>query len=176
MRYRRAKVTGASYFFTVNLADRKSQLLVEQVDILRESIRHVKKAHPFDIDAMIIMPDHLHAVWTLPESNNDFSTRWNLIKGGFSRRIAFGEKTSASRSSKGERGIWQRRFWEHLIRDDNDFERHVDYIHYNPVKHGYVQRPADWPLSSIHRYIKYKILDKNWACGDDFKQENFGET
>ena len=83
-----------------------------------------------------------------------FSTRWNLIKGGFSRRIAKGEKISASRQSKGERGIWQRRFWEHLIRDDNDFERHVDYIHYNPVKHGFVKRPSDWPYSSIHRYIK----------------------
>ncbi len=175
MRYRRVKLRGASYFFTVNLAERKSHLLMEHVDVLRESIRHVKKAHPFAIDAMVIMPDHLHAVWTLPEGDNDFSTRWNLIKGGFSRRIETGERISSSRSSKGERGICQRRFWEHLIRDETDFERHVDYIHYNPVKHGYARRPVDWPLSSIHRYITHQILDENWACGDEFEQTDFGE-
>jgi putative transposase len=176
MQYRRAKLPGATYFFTVNLAERKSRLLVDYVDNLKASISHVKTAHPFVIDAMVIMPDHLHALWTLPEGDNDFSTRWNLIKGGFSRRITKGERISASRQSKGERGIWQRRFWEHLIRDDNDFERHVDYIHYNPVKHGFVKRPVDWPFSSIHRYIKNQVIDENWACGDEFEQDGFGEV
>ncbi|MDD5276926.1 MAG: transposase [Methylovulum sp.] len=176
MRYRRAKLTGASYFFTVNLANRKSRLLVEHVDMLRESARRVKTAHPFVIDAMVIMPSHLHCLWTLPEDDNDFSTRWGLIKAGFSRHFETAEHISSSRKSKGERGIWQRRFWEHLIRDDHDFERHVDYIHYNPVKHGYVKRPVDWAFSSIHRYIKAQIIDENWACGDDFERMSFGEA
>jgi putative transposase len=176
MRYRRATTPGATYFFTVNLAERKSRLLVNHVESLKALISHVKTAHPFVIDAMVVMPDHLHALWTLPEGDNDFSTRWNLIKGGFSRRITKGERISASRQSKGERGIWQRRFWEHLIRDDNDFERHVDYIHYNPVKHGLVKRPVDWSFSSIHRYIKNQVIDENWACGDDFELDGFGEV
>jgi len=176
MRYRRANVSGACYFFTVNLADRKSRLLVEHVDLLRAAVRHVKTAHPFVIDAMVIMPDHLHCLWTLPEGDDDFSTRWDLIKAGFSRQFTAIETISPSRKTKGERGIWQRRFWEHLIRDDLDFERHVDYIHYNPVKHGYVQRPVDWPFSSIHRYIKSQIVNENWACRDEFESTNFGEA
>ena len=108
MRNRRANLPGASYFFTVNLAERKSRLLVEHVDVLRESVRHVKTAHPFVIDAMVIMPDHLHALWTLPENDSDFSTRWGLIKSGFSRHLEATERISASRQTKGERGIWQR--------------------------------------------------------------------
>jgi len=175
MRYRRANIPGACYFFTVNLAERKSGLLVEHIEKLRESVRRVQTAHPFVIDAMVVMPDHLHSLWTLPQGDRDFSTRWGLIKAGFSRQLAPSERLSASRKSKGERGIWQRRFWEHLIRDDLDFARHVDYIHYNPVKHGYVQRPADWPFSSIHRYVDHNIVDENWACGDGFGTFGFGE-
>jgi putative transposase len=175
MRYRRANMPSATYFFTVNLAERKSHLLVEQVELLRESVRQVKQAHPFVIDAMVIMPDHLHALWTLPLGDKDFSTRWGLIKAGFSRRLDVSESISSSRKSKGERGIWQRRFWEHLIRDERDFERHVDYIHYNPVKHGFVGRPMDWPLSSIHRYIKLHILDENWTCDVEIERLGFGE-
>ncbi len=141
MYYRRANVPGATYFFTVNLADRKSFILVENIDLLKESIRHVKAAHPFEIDAMVVLPDHLPAIWTLPRDDAEFATRWTLIKAGFSRQIPKTERISESRKSKGERGIWQRRYWEHLIRDDEDFARHVDYIHYNPVKHGYVDAP-----------------------------------
>lgn len=175
MRYRRANVAGACYFFTVNLAERKSRLLVEHVDLLRSSVRRVQLAHPFVIDAMVVMPDHLHCLWTLPETDDDFSTRWGLIKAGFSRQFVATERVSISRKSKGERGIWQRRFWEHLIRDDLDFERHVDYIHYNPVKHGYVTKPVDWQFSSIHRYIKNQVIDENWACSDDLGLMGFGE-
>jgi len=175
MRYRRANLPGASYFFTVNLAERKSRLLVEHVDVPRGSVRRVKTAHPFVIDAMVIMPDHLHTLWTLPEGDSDFSTRWGLIKSGFSRQLEVTERISPSRQTKGERGIWQRRFWEHLIRDDYDFERHVDYIHYNPVKHGFVLRPVDWPLSSIHRYIKQHIIDEDWTGCDDLERMDFGE-
>jgi putative transposase len=158
MRYRRATVAGGTYFFTVNLAERKRTLLVDHVDILRGVIRKVKAKHPFDIDAMVILPDHLHAIWTMPEKDRDYPTRWMLIKAGFSRCLPKVERRSPSRMKKGERGIWQRRYWEHLIRDDRDYEKHVDYIHYNPVKHGNVKRASDWPHSSIHRYIASDLL------------------
>jgi putative transposase len=166
MRYRRAGVPGASYFFTVNLAERSRTLLVDHADVLRAVIREVRSRHPFRIDAMVVLPDHLHAIWTLPEKDKDFSIRWMLIKSGFSRRLPTGERRNRSRMAKGERGIWQRRFWEHLIRDEKDYERHVDYIHYNPVKHGYVTRPVDWPHSSIHRFIAQGIVGPDWAGGD----------
>lgn len=176
MRYRRADVAGGTYFFTVNLAERKRTLLVDHVDRLREAIRLVKKAHPFHIDAMVILPDHLHALWTLPEWDADFAMRWALIKAGFSRQLPGGERRNKSRVSKGERGIWQRRYWEHLIRDDSNRARHVDYIHYNPVKHGYVQRVTDWPYSSFHRYVKRGLYSENWAGNVmDDKCNEFGE-
>jgi len=162
MRYRRSKVPGATYFFTVNLMDRRKTLLVDHVDHLREVIKVVKQRHPFYIDAMVIMPDHLHALWTLPAGDMDFSMRWNLIKSRFSHGVVKTEPISRSRASKGERGIWQRRFWEHLIKDDQDYENHVNYIHYNPVKHGYVCRASEWPWSSLHRYIKLGIVTPDW--------------
>jgi putative transposase len=165
MRYRRANVPGATYFFTVNLAERKNRLLVDNVEPLKKAIRQVKSAHSFEIDAIVILPDHLHAIWTLPENDNDCSIRWGLIKAGFSRQINKGERVSTSRKSKGERGIWQRRFWEHLIRDEEGFERHVDYVHVNPVKHGLVNHVSQWPHSSFPRYVEKGIYPKNW-CGD----------
>jgi len=143
MQYRRADVKGGTYFFTVNLAERNKTLLVDEFDQLRMVINKVKKRHPFYLDAMVVLPDHLHMLMTLPENDNDFAKRWTLIKSGFSRLLPKTERINKSRQSKGERGIWQRRYWEHLIRDDKDYERHVDYIHYNPVKHGYVKRPID---------------------------------
>jgi putative transposase len=167
MRYRRTHTPGARYFFTVNLADRCNTLLVDHVDVLREVTRRVKQSHPFIIDAVVILPDHLHAIWKLPQRDADFPMRWNLIKAGFSRALARDEAVSKSRWEKSERGIWQRRFWEHLIRDEEDFERHVNYMHYNPVKHGHVSRPVDWAFSSIHRYIENGILPADWAAGDD---------
>ena len=163
MRYRRAKVAGGTYFFTVNLADRASSLLVERIEDLRASVRVVKQRHPFEIIAWGVLPDHLHAVWTLPVADADFSTRWALIKIGFSRRIEHDENVRPSRLAKGERGIWQRRFWEHQIRDDDDLRRHIDYVHFNPVKHGYVTCASDWPHSSIHRYIRSDDLPLDWA-------------
>ena len=163
MRYRRVYVEGASYFFTVNLAERNSQLLTEHVGLLRNSFRIVKAAHPFIIDAIVIMPNHLHTIWTLPVDDSDFSTRWGLIKAGFSRKLPSSERISNSRRSKGERGIWQPRFWEHLIIDDDDFQHHVDYIHYNPVKHGFVKSVVEWPYSSFHRYVRLGLLSIDWA-------------
>jgi len=175
MRYRRAHVAGGSYFFTVTLADRKSALLVTHVERLHDAMHLVQLRHPFDIAAMAILPDHLHALWVLPPGDADFSTRWALIKAGFSRGLPASERISASRQRKGERGFWQRRYWEHLIRDDEDYARHVDYIHYNPVKHGHVMRAADWPHSSLHRYIAEGILPADWAGSLDGNESGFGE-
>ncbi|NEV63250.1 REP-associated tyrosine transposase [Thiorhodococcus minor] len=175
MRYRRALVEGATYFFTVNLADRGSRLLVEQVDALREAVRVVKRSHPFEIVAWVVLSDHIHAVWTLPTNDADYSARWNQIKGGFSRRIGPGEEISNSRAKKQERSIWQRRFWEHLIRDDLDLKQHVDYVHYNPVKHGHSSHVADWPFSSFHLYCRRGWLATDWACDQDW-MEDCGES
>ena len=138
--YRRNFLAGGTFFFTVNLAQRHLRLLTDHVDELRTAFRETRRHHPFTIDAMVVLSDHLHVVWTMPEGDADFATRWRLIKSRFSRRLATGERVSESRVSKGERGIWQRRYWEHTIRDDDDFARHVDYIHINPVKHRLVAR------------------------------------
>lgn len=163
--YRRAHVPGASWFFTVNLARRKgNSLLVDRIDLLRAAFAAVRARHPFRMDAVVILPDHLHCIMTLPEGDANFSTRWNLIKGSFSRAIEKGEHVSPSRTNRGERGIWQRRFWEHLIRDQEDFNRHADYIHWNPVKHGWARRVADWPHSSFHEFVKHGIYPLDW-CG-----------
>ena len=163
MRYRRANVAGATYFFTVNLADRQASLLVDHIDALREALRRVRQVHHFRIDAMVVLPDHLHAQWTLPPGDADFATRWMLIKDGFSRQIPATEFRSPSRAAKGERGIWQRRYWEHVIRDEEDFARHVEYIHFNPVKHGLVRQPVEWPYSSLHRYVRLGLVGAEWA-------------
>ena len=175
MQYRRAKEKGGTYFFTVNLADRKSNLLVEYVEGFRDVVKKVKQQHPFHIDAMVVLPDHLHAIWTLPKEDADYPKRWMLIKSGFSRRIPKSEYRRKSRISKGERGIWQRRYWEHMIRNDRDFEQHVNYIHYNPVKHGYVEKAAEWKHSSIHRYIIEGVIGHNWGTKDIFQGDSFGE-
>lgn len=163
MRYRRATVAGGSWFFTVNLADRQQDYLVRHVEALRVAVRQTRQRYPFEIVAMVVMPDHLHAVWTLPPGDADFSIRWAMIKSRFSRGVLVGEHIRDSRALKRERGIWQRRFWEHQIRDDADLQAHVDYIHYNPVKHGYVQRVADWPYSSFHRFVRQGWLPVDWA-------------
>jgi len=173
--YRRPNVPGATFFFTVNLAQRhKSQLLVENIDLLREMFRDVKARHPFFIDAIVVLPEHLHTIWTLPKGDADFKTRWSLIKAGFSRHIPIGERRSESRVKRCERGIWQRRYWEHMIRDEQDFERHVDYIHWNPVKHGWVKRVADWPHSSFHAYVRRGIYRVDWACGPEIEMSVAG--
>jgi putative transposase len=163
-RYRRFHAPGATWFFTVNCAERRgNRLLTTPIEALRGVFREVREAHPFEIEAMVVLPEHLHCIWTLPEGDSDFRTRWALIKAGFSRRIAPGEGRSESRIRRGERGIWQRRFWEHLIRDQQDLERHIDYIHYNPVKHGWVERVGDWPFSSFHRFVAQGLYPADWS-------------
>jgi len=167
--YRRIKTPGATFFFTVNCARRgPNRLLVDHRDLLRESFRNVRAAHPFRIDAMVVLPEHLHCIWTLPAGDADYGTRWGLIKAVFLRMLPLEEGLSKSRKNRGERGIWQRRYWEHLIRDEQDFRRHVDYIHWNPVKHGWTERVADWPHSSFHRFVRQGILPIDWAwSGED---------
>lgn len=173
--YRRALVPSATYFFTVNLARRDSDLLVERIDDLREAVRYVMTRHPFHIDAMVVLPEHLHAVWTLPPGDAAYPLRWRLLKAWFSRHIAKGEHRRDSRVAKGERGIWQRRYWEHLIRDDEDMQRHVDYVHFNPVKHGLVERAADWPYSTFHRYVAEGKLASDWGSSVAVVAAGFGE-
>ncbi len=166
--YRRARITGATWFFTLNLAERKNnRLLLDNIDGLRKVIRKVKTDHPFTMEAIVILPDHIHCIWTLPDGDTDYSTRWALIKAGFSRGILSDERRSESRQKRGERGLWQRRFWEHRIRDELDYQRHVDYIHWNPVKHGWVQRVADWEYSSFRAFVKRGIYPLDWASETD---------
>ncbi len=175
MRYRRAIFPGATYFFTVNLHNRKSQLLTREINKLRFSFKKAMYFYPFSIEGIVILPDHLHLIMSLPEGDADYALRWNMIKGTFSKTISQTESISQARRKKRERGIWQRRFWEHLIRDNADFEHHMDYIHYNPVKHGYVNTPRDWPYSSIHKYIQRSVLPEDWGCDVTFCDDRFGE-
>lgn len=167
--YRRIYIPGSSWFFTVNLAERRdNHLLVEKIDLLRTAFRYVKERKPYRIDGIVIMPDHLHCIFTLPPGDADFSIRWSLIKGHFSRAVPKGERISSSRKKRRERGLWQRRFWAHLLRDQDDFNNHLDYIHWNPVKHGVVQRVVDWPHSSFHRFVEQGVYPINWGHSGTF--------
>jgi putative transposase len=167
--YRRFYAPGATWFFTVNLAYREeNHLLLENIDLLRMAFYEVKKRHPFTIDAIVIMPNHLHCLWTLPPDDLDYSNRWGQIKGYFSRHINKGERLTTSRSKRRERGLWQRRFWAHLITDQDDFNIHADYIHWNPVKHGWVNQVADWQYSSFHKFVRLGIYPATWGCTEKF--------
>jgi putative transposase len=146
-----AHVAGGTYFFTVNLRDRSRGLLVDYIDDLRASFRDVRRKFPFRIDAVVVLPEHLHCVWTLPPGDADFSTRWRLIKTRFMRAIPRGD-------------VWQRRFWEHSIGNERDLIAHLDYIHFNPVKHRHVTRPIDWPYSSFHRFVATGMYSADWTA------------
>jgi putative transposase len=172
--YRRAFIPGGCWFFTVTLLDRHSQLLTEKIDALRDATQRTRERFPFNIDAFVVLPDHIHAVWTLPPENADFSLRWRQIKVRFAKAIPKGEFLSPVRKARGERGIWQRRFWEHLIRDEKDYSRHIEYCYINPVKHGLVRRVCDWPYSSFHRDVRAGIFPEDWA-GEVENTGNFGE-
>ncbi|WP_221064727.1 REP-associated tyrosine transposase [Methylomagnum ishizawai] len=164
--YRRAFIPGGTWFFTVNLLQRRgNNLLVSEIDLLRATVKNVRNHHPFQINAWVVLPEHLHCIWTLPPGDSDFSTRWRLIKSGFSRALPKTERRSEVRQAAGERGVWQRHYWEHAIRDDADYERHVDYVHMNPLKHGWVRRVSEWPYSIFHRYVEKDIYPMDW-CGD----------
>ncbi len=177
--YRRAHIPGGAYFFTVKTFERKPVLTHEHYRIaLREAITEVRGRLPFDSLAWVLLPDHIHTIWKLPEGDVDYSLRWSLIKQHVTRKCA--ERTqevlvSQSRQKRREGTIWQRRFWEHLIRDDRDFRRHIDYIHYNPVKHGYVSKVVDWPYSTFHRFVRNGVYPTDWASADENTASNYGE-
>ncbi len=172
--YRRNRVSGGTYFFTAALADRSSTRLISHIGILRKAFRRVRAERPFDIDAVVILPDHLHAIFTLPERDSDYSGRLRGIKAAFTHGLRKGGLELPSRDKTGYL-LWQRRFWEHTIRDDTDFARHVDYIHYNPVKHGYVAHPAEWPHSSLSRFVRNGIVPSDWGAPNQFSEQQFGE-
>jgi putative transposase len=180
--YRRIRVKGGSYFFTVVTFGRRPFLIDDRVSTaLRQGIQEMRQSLPFSIDAWILLPDHLHAIWTLPENNDNFGSRWAVIKIAVSRQCGYlvskDGPTKESPAKRGETGIWQRRFWDHLIRDDLDFQRHLDYLHWNPVKHGYVKRVIDWPYSTFHRFVNQGLYPPDWGGvnEDDTVKIGFGE-
>ncbi|MCU0600432.1 MAG: transposase [Desulfobacterales bacterium] len=176
MKYRRAQTKGGTFFFTVVTLKREPILTEsDNVQILRKSFKNIMVKHSFKIDAFVLLPDHLHCIWKLPDGDHDFSTRWRLIKSDFTRRCdnKFKFMPLGSRADKKEQTIWQRRFWEHQIRDEEDFQKHVEYIHYNPVKHKYVSSPKDWEFSSFHKYVREEKYQASWGSGEVL---NFDKT
>jgi len=179
--YLRPKMGGGTFFFTVVTFERRKIFTSDaNRQILAKAITEVQKQHPFFIEAWVLLPEHLHIIWTLPEGDTDYSKRWGLIKARFSKEtktLLYKEQSvSPSRNKRRETTIWQRRFWEHTIRDDKDFHKHIDYIHYNPVKHGLVREVKDWPLSSFHRFVRQGFYPSNWGEGILFSPEySFGE-
>ncbi len=171
VRYRRNFIAGGTYFFTLTLVDRTSRVLTDHVDALRAAFRETRSSRPFTIDAVVVLPEHLHIVMTLPEGDADYPSRWGLIKRRFTEAVA----ESVARHKDGEPALWQRRFWEHTIRNEGDFERHVDYVHFNPVRHGLVGRVRDWKYSSFQGYVRRGLLPQDW--GGDFSEDKgtYGE-
>ena len=151
----------------MNLLQRRSRLLVERIDNLRAAVKMVHKNQPFHIDAWVVLPDHMHCVWTLPMGDDDFPSRRKAIKTAFAKSIPKTERLSAVREAKGERGIWQRRYWEHTIKSEKDYAAHVDYVHINPFKHGLVKCVADWPHSTFHRLVEAGVYPADWAGEKD---------
>ncbi|MBL7480341.1 REP-associated tyrosine transposase [Legionella bononiensis] len=160
--YRRDKTQGGTYFFTLTLKDRTSNLITYHIPELRHSFLQAQKNNPFIIHAVVVLPDHVHLIMELPEKDSDYSTRLRQIKTYFSQEIkSSGE--SILKNLRGEYNLWQRRFWEHRIRDESDFNSHVNYIHFNPVKHGLVKEVIEWPYSSFHRYVREGRLPRSWG-------------
>ena len=178
--FRRSVAPGATYFFTVN-TDQRLKILTELPFplALKNALRQVSAEHPFTTEAFVLLPDHLHCIWTLPPGDANYALRWNIIKRIVSQETQRSVESpiSRSRQQRRELGLWQRRFWEHQIRDERDLLRHVEYIHWNPVKHGYVIRVRDWPYSSFHRYVEQGLYPLDWAGDDDASDaaDDYGE-
>ena len=168
MNYRRAFIPGGSFFFTLVTEQRRPLLAsAGAVDILRMAFRVVQSAHPFQLDAIVVLPDHLHCIWSMSPGDADFSIRWRLIKTWFTKHCdpALRGVPNRARVTKGQQAIWQHRYWEHALRDETDFARHVDYIQFNPVKHGYVSSAMEWPYSSFRRYVRDGVYPVDWGQG-----------
>lgn len=166
MHYRRAFIPGGSFFFTVVTEHRRPILATpDAVDVLRAAIRSVRTTRPFNVDAIVVLPDHLHCIWTLPPGDADFATRWRLIKGTFTKQCdpTLRPKPNRARTAKREQALWQHRYWEHRLRDETDFARHIEYIHYNPVKHRLAAAAIDWPYSSFRRYVEAGVYSADWG-------------
>ncbi len=167
--YRRAFIPGGSFFFT-QVVDKRRPLFSDPaaVALLGSIFRRCLMRWPFTVNAVVVLPDHLHAIWSLPPGDSEYSKRWGWSKKEFTKhwlQIGGSESViSSARKRERRRGVWQPRFWEHTLEDEEDFERHFDYIHWNPVKHGYVRCPHDWPHSSFHRYVQLGVYDRNWGC------------
>ena len=178
--YRRSMTPGGTYFFTV-VTYRRQKILTHPacVDALRNIIKDVKQTHPFKINAWILLPEHMHCIWTLPKGDVDYSKRWGLIKSTFSKRMKEtlhrDEWITKSKTKYRESTIWQRRFWEHQIRDCEDYQRHMDYLHYNPVKHRLVKSVKDWPHSSFHHYTEQGVYPIDWGSSDLLNEIEAGE-
>jgi putative transposase len=162
------------FFFTATLNDRRSTALVDHIASLRTAFRKARSEQPFVVDAIVILPDHLHVIMTLPPDDSDFSGRWRRVKSTFTRSVV-ATGAPVSRNHCGEYALWQRRFWEHTIRDDGDFERCADYIHFNPVKHRLASSPVAWPFSSLHRFIRVGLLAPDWGSDGHATDSDFGE-
>lgn len=177
--FRRSFLPGGTFFFTV-VTYKRHQILTNQISrtLLHDAFQNVKNRYPFRVDAICLLPNHLHCIWTLPEGDSNYAMRWKEIKRIFSRQYGrqFGspEKRNQSREKRQESTVWQRRYWEHTIRDEKDLSIHVEYIHYNPVKHGLVNRVADWQWSSFHRYVAMGFYDASWG-GEYNHTGEFGE-
>jgi putative transposase len=170
--YHRVHAEGATYFFTVVTAQRKPILQGKHAELLLEIMGEIRQETPFHSEAFVILPDHLHAIWRLPDGDTDYSKRWGLIKSRFSKRCGLPSISSHGQDS----GIWQPRFWEHLIRSDHDWRTHMDYVHFNPIKHGLVKRVVEWPYSSFHQWVKEGFYAPDWGVAQDaFTRSNFGE-
>ncbi|MBG0841024.1 REP-associated tyrosine transposase [Ectopseudomonas toyotomiensis] len=162
--YRRARDAGACYFFTLVSHQRLPVLTDAPLRAaLRRAIERVRLHRPFVIEGWVLLPDHLHCLWRMPQGDADFGARWSMIKRLTSQAVAVPGTVSLSRSLRRESGLWQRRFWEHRIRDEDDYQRHLDYLHFNPVRHGLVPRVADWPWSSFHRLVKEGVYPADWG-------------
>ena len=177
MQYRRAFIPGGTYFFTVVTARRQKLFDNEEsIAVLHQAFQHVNNTRPFTIDAMVILPDHLHCIWTLPSSDPDYPTRWRLIKTRVSKHSTWHLNLRRARKHPGrpDPGVWQVRYWEHVVRNETDYRQHVDYIHYNPVKHGYVRRPWDWPHSSFRQYVQRGLYPQDWGWTEPTLGEGVG--
>ncbi len=164
--YRRNRVPGGTFFFTVNLYDRTRDLLTRHIQALRDSVQLARQRAPFHIDAWVVLPDHMHCMWTLPPGDAQFPARWQRIKATFSASLPAEGTPSPALAKRGYRGIWQRGYWEHTIRDERDYNVHMDYIHFNPVKHGLVAGPADWPYSTFRRSVARGVYPLGWGGAD----------